>query len=254
MDTLTHHGSWIICYFILLLLPIFITAPKNGWLPVKPVYRIGLGILFVAGLPIVAVREYHISADQFKNDIWYAIYAFFVIGPILTAILRSVIDRDYYMSVISSLVVVFVPAACAWYLKQDDKMNMAKLEITLNFQSLLVSCFNIIVMFIVTFWILVVHMVTGRPWNKSGWTYLYEFVLVCLAVAALFWAKGDYEHFVMPAHYEKPQTVISWVAPATVACPMNWFRIWMAVLMLPSLFVVPWNHRDHTPAVEKKVV
>lgn len=197
----------------------------------------------VVGLVAEIWIERKIALNQLQDDIWYGIYIFLIAGSILTAILRKVIDRDYYVTVISSLVVVFLPALVEGYFADTNLgVTNSQLEIILNVQSTMVSCANIVIMFSVTFFILGHHAIKGDKADTNWWILGYQAGLFGIALWAIVWGSHKYESFVEPLNYDlKTAKYIDYISPPTVWCPMNWFRIVIATASVWSLFF-PWNN------------
>ncbi|MBI5818670.1 MAG: hypothetical protein HZA88_06755 [Verrucomicrobia bacterium] len=181
--------------------------------------------------------------------IWSIVYVLIIVGPIVAAVWRRVTDTNFYVSVISSWAVVFLPSAGEWYvLKHGLSTDGAQVEVTMNVLLTLVSCTNIVAMFLVTYCIRSYFARLGKPQQISWAAVVYEIVLFVAAIATVFLGAANAEYFVDLKAYQGKQ-FIPWIWPNTVDCPMNYCRTFIGVLLLLALFF-PWNQKltKTTPA------
>jgi hypothetical protein len=244
-------APWFVAYLLCLLLPIFaplllrLIQQTSLTRCVTPfIFWMSVVLLLLGSLVIVGVIEYTFfnrPENAFADNIWAALYFFILIGPLAVAVLSDVKDPNFYVSVVSSLALVFLPSVCIWYLKTHQVAPTTEIEITLNVYSMLFSCTNIIVMFFVTavFRSYRYGHPVEQPIHKLVVTY--EAVLFVTGFVALVLGAANYEWFVQPENYSQ-NVNISWIRPGTVKCPMNYLRTFIGVLLAPSLFF-PWNHK-----------
>jgi hypothetical protein len=185
------------------------------------------------------------------NLIWAVIYLVVVIGPIYVAVRRHVADINYYVSVISTWAIVFLPTVAQWYaLKHQLVPDAMEAAVTMHILLTLMSCCNILIMFIVTYVIRSHFTPELRRQLVHPAALAYEVVLFCLALLTVVVGAANPEWFINKDAYEGHR-FISWIWPPTVDSPMNYCRAFIGLLLFLSL-LFPWENKksDSATAME----
>jgi hypothetical protein len=179
------------------------------------------------------VGRFLIGYGQLETN-WCYLYFGVPITAIYLAARRRETSVEFYANALSFMLVVWVPTWVIKYLVLCGVVSLQQAwqpEMVIHVATIGISCAQVVV------WFFVAHVIDSLHGTKRNWWHVgFSIIYVVVSFGAILHALWMRKEFFSPEAYENHRN-FSWIVPPTVNAPINWWRIALGFLSIPSILV-----------------